>query len=481
MDAAESSQEGVQAEAALTRSHQNVLAIAQRFPFIGAQRFPLNQQFHANNSFENPPVANSADNANQGIHDRNNQQFNPMGPQLQGVIPQGLPPHQQFHTNQLGNGFEYPATPYLTDNANQGMYDRNNRMEYPPYPAALQHGKMNTSPTPWELSKNDIIGNMITMNNHPSAPHYNNVQLLGQTAHQMGMTTGTMNTMDNYPRGTGDQVFWNNPFYPMNDPSQFPLNGPDQFLPLNGPSQFPPVTGPNQFYPFNDPSQFPLNGPNQFLPFNDPGQFPPVAGSNQFPPVIGSDQVPPVNSSNQHTVGNNQGDMPSSVGDQMDLQQDWALFDANYPLNANYSGPLFPQDAGPRSPLPFGSDPMYASNFEPTATALVPGEADTRSARDFPPNIPNTLASDFRYPQIETPQPSNPSRMHALIQRSGTRMDSARFTNRVHKSIRRKKPAKTQKLQSQIGNNASCESEHLASQTVEAQKDSDADVESEEE
>ncbi|ATZ58500.1 hypothetical protein BCIN_16g02670 [Botrytis cinerea B05.10] len=525
-------------------SHQHVLGMAQQFPSIGAQRLPLNQQSYADYSFENPPVPNSTDNANQGIHDRNNQQPNPMGLPLQGFTPQGMPLNQQFFVNQPRNSFEYPATPYLTNNANQGMQDGNNRMEYPSYPAALQYG-------------NYYPGNMMTMNSHPSASRYHSTYPLGQIANQTGMTTGTINTM-NYPSGTSGQVLGNSLFYPVNGPNQFPFNDPNQFPPVtgsnlfnpvNGPSQFLPVTGSNQFYLVNDPSQFPFHGPSQFLPVDRSNQIVPLVPRQQndvfhsnhglpnptpvsvgraidYPSESGSsngasdeltsnevetlddirnetatphdhtdDQrapgpvgaeldvsnVPDNMPSTQHTVSNNQGGMPSSVDDRMDIQQDWTLFDADQPSNANYSGPLFPQDARPRRPLPFGRVPMYASNIEATAAALVPGEADTRSAWDFPPNIPSTLTSDIRQSQMETPQASNPYRTSARIQRSDTRMEPSQFTNRVNKSIRRRKPATTQRLQSQIANNASSVLEQLASQTVEAQKDSDIDAEFEEE
>lgn len=60
-------------------------------------------------------------------------------------------------------------------------------------------------------------------------------------------------------------------------------------------------------------------------------------------------------------------------------------------------------------------------------------------------------------------------------------MEPSQFTNRVNKSIRRRKPATTQRLESQIANNASSVLEQLASQTVEEQKDSDIDAEFEEE
>ncbi|KAM0151417.1 hypothetical protein ACHAQE_008552 [Botrytis cinerea] len=578
-DSAESSQESVQAEEALNKSHQHALDVAQQFPSIGAQRLPLNQQSYADYSFENPPVPNSTDNANQGIHDRNNQQPNPMGLPLQGFTPQGMPLNQQFFVNQPRNSFEYPATPYLTNNSNQGMQDGNNRTEYPSYPAALQYGKINTSPTPWELSKNDITGNyhpgnMMTMNSHPSTSRYHSTYPLGQIAHQTDMTTGTINTM-NYPSGTSGQVLGNSLFYPVNGPNQFPFNDPNQFSPVtgsnlfnpvNGPNQFLPVTGSNQFHLVNDPSQFPFHGPSQFLPVDRSNQIVPLVPRQQndvfhsshglpnptpvsvgraidYPSESGSsngasdeltsnevetlddirnetatphdhtdDQrapgsvgagldvpnVPDNMPSAQHTVSNNQGGMPSSVDDRMDTQQDWTLFgtlsiisslaqvfnffaDADQPSNANYSGPLFPQDARPRRSLPFGRVPMYASNIEATAAALVPGEADTRSAWDFPPNIPSTLTSDNRQSQMETPQASNPYRTSARIQRSDTRMEPSQFTNRVNKSIRRRKPATAQRLQSQIANNASSVLEQLASQTVEAQKDSDIDAEFEEE
>ncbi|KAK6595648.1 hypothetical protein H4I96_09967 [Botrytis cinerea] len=529
-DSAESSQESVQAEEALNRSHQHVLGMAQQFPSIGAQRLPLNQQSYADYSFENSPVPNSTDNANQGIHDRNNQQPNPMGLPLQGFTPKGC--------------LSINSSSSINPETASSMQDGNNRMEYPSYPAALQYG-------------NYYPGNMMTMNSHPSASRYHSTYPLGQIAHQTGMTTGTINTM-NYPSGTSGQVLGNSLFYPVNGPNQFPFNDPNQFPPVtgsnlfnpvNGPSQFLPVTGSNQFYLVNDPSQFPFHGPSQFLPVDRSNQIVPLVPRQQndvfhsnhglpnptpvsvgraidYPSESGSsngaseeltsnevetlddirnetatphdhtdDQrapepvdteldvsnVPDNMPSTQHTVSNNQGGMPSSVDDRMDIQQDWTLFDADQPSNANYSGPLFPQDARPRRPLPFGRVPMYASNIEATAAALVPGEADTRSAWDFPPNIPSTLTSDIRQSQMETPQASNPYRTSARIQRSNTRMEPSQFTNRVNKSIRRRKPATTQRLESQIANNASSVLEQLASQTVEEQKDSDIDAEFEEE
>ncbi|KAK6597309.1 hypothetical protein H4I95_09580 [Botrytis cinerea] len=529
-DSAESSQESVQAEEALNRSHQHALGVAQQFPSIGAQRLPLNQQSYADYSFENPPVPNSTDNANQGIHDRNNQQPNPMGLPLQGFTPKGC--------------LSINSSSSINPETASSMQDGNNRMEYPSYPAALQYG-------------NYYPGNMMTMNSHPSASRYHSTYPLGQIAHQTGMTTGTINTM-NYPSGTSGQVLGNSLFYPVNGPNQFPFNDPNQFPPVtgsnlfnpvNGPSQFLPVTGSNQFYLVNDPSQFPFHGPSQFLPVDRSNQIVPLVPRQQndvfhsnhglpnptpvsvgraidYPSESGSsngasdeltsnevetlddirnetatphdhtdDQrapgpvgaeldvpnVPDNMPSTQHTVSNNQGGMPSSVDDRMDTQQDWTLFDADHPSNANYSGPLFPQDARPRRPLPFGRVPMYASNIEATAAALVPGEADTRSAWDFPPNIPSTLTSDIRQLQMETPQASNPYRTSARIQRSDTRMEPSQFTNRVNKSIRRRKPATTQRLQSQIANNASSVLEQFASRNVEAQKDSDIDAEFEEE
>ncbi|TGO48167.1 hypothetical protein BCON_0249g00150 [Botryotinia convoluta] len=199
----------------------------------------------------------------------------------------------------------------------------------------------------------------------------------------------------------------------------------------------------------------------------------------------------------EHTVRNDQGDMPTSSGDQMDTPHDQILFgkpstiaplaqpfdlilDAAQPFNAINSGPSFPQDNSLRQLLQLDSNPTPTSNIEETGAALDSGEADTRSVRDFPPNIPGTLASNVHQPQTETPQASNPLRNIARNQKADTRKDSSRAANRVNKSIRRRKPAKTQKLQSAIANSASHLLEGSTTQAVEAQNDSETSVESEE-
>ncbi|TGO22258.1 hypothetical protein BPAE_0175g00010 [Botrytis paeoniae] len=199
--------------------------------------------------------------------------------------------------------------------------------------------------------------------------------------------------------------------------------------------------------------------------------------------------------SNQHEVRNDQDDIPASGDDEMDISHDQILFgklstitplaqlfnlipDAAQPFNAINSGPLLPQDASSRQTLQLDSNPTPTSNVEETGAALDPGEVYTGSAMDLSPNIPSTLAPNVHQPQMETPQASNPFRHLARNEKSDTRKDSSRSANRVNKSIRRRKPAKTQKLQSAIANSASQLLEESASQAVEAQNESDTSVES---
>ncbi|KAF7926156.1 uncharacterized protein EAE98_006451 [Botrytis deweyae] len=174
---------------------------------------------------------------------------------------------------------------------------------------------------------------------------------------------------------------------------------------------------------------------------------------------------------NEHTVRNEQGDMPASDGDQMDTSEDRILSYAAQPFNAINSGPFSPQDTSSRQLLQFDSNPTATSNVEETGAALDSEEADTRSAMDFSPTIPGTLASNAHQLQMETPQASTPLKHPAMNQKSDTRKDSSQSANRVNKSIRRRKPAKTQKLLSAIANSASQLLEESASQDVEAQND----------
>ncbi|TGO37225.1 hypothetical protein BHYA_0102g00100 [Botrytis hyacinthi] len=190
----------------------------------------------------------------------------------------------------------------------------------------------------------------------------------------------------------------------------------------------------------------------------------------------------------EHIDRNDQGDMPASGGDQMDTSEDQIPFgrlstiaplaqlfdsipDAPQPFNAINSGPFFPQDTSSRQTFQLDSNPTTASNVEEAGAALDSGEVDTQSARIFPPNIPGTLAPTAHQPQMETSQARIPFKHPARNEKSDTRKDSPRDANRVNKSIRRRKPAKTQKLQSAIANSASQLLEESASQAVEAQND----------
>ncbi|TGO19299.1 hypothetical protein BTUL_0005g01490 [Botrytis tulipae] len=192
----------------------------------------------------------------------------------------------------------------------------------------------------------------------------------------------------------------------------------------------------------------------------------------------------------EHIDRNDQGEMPTSGGDQMDASEDRIqfgrlstvaplaqLFDsipgAPQPFNTINSGPFFPQDNSSRQPLQLYSNPTATSNVEETGAALDSGEAHTRSARIFPPNIPGTLAPNVHQPQMEAPQARNQFKHPARNDKSDTRKDPPRDATRVNKSIRRRKPAKTQKLQSAITNSASQLLEESASQDVEAQNHSE--------
>ncbi|KAF7889004.1 hypothetical protein EAF00_009304 [Botryotinia globosa] len=194
------------------------------------------------------------------------------------------------------------------------------------------------------------------------------------------------------------------------------------------------------------------------------------------------DNMPP----NQHIDQSNQGEMPTSGGDQMDTSEDQIQFgklstvaplaqlfdlflDAPQPSNTINSGPFFPQDTSSRQPLQLDRNPTATSNVEETEAALDSGEAGTRSARIFPPNIPGTLAPSMHQAQMEAPQTRNQFKHPARNDKSDTRKDPPQDANRVNKSIRRKKPAKTQKLQSAIANSASQLLEESASQAAEAQ------------
>ncbi|KAF7879783.1 uncharacterized protein EAF02_007953 [Botrytis sinoallii] len=187
--------------------------------------------------------------------------------------------------------------------------------------------------------------------------------------------------------------------------------------------------------------------------------------SNQH--TVHNDQdldVPNVSSNmtqNEHTVRNEQGDMPASDGDQMDTSEDRILSDAAQPFNAINSGPFSPQYASSRQLLQLDSNPTATSNVEETGAALDSEEADTRSAMDFSPNIPGTLASNAHQLQMETSRASTPLKHPAMNQKSDTRKDSSQSANR----------AKTQKLLSAIANSASQLLEESASQDVEAQND----------
>ncbi|KAF5871328.1 uncharacterized protein Bfra_007844ca [Botrytis fragariae] len=198
--------------------------------------------------------------------------------------------------------------------------------------------------------------------------------------------------------------------------------------------------------------------------------------------------IPDNMQSNQHEVRNDQGDMPASGGDEMDTTEDQILSgklstitplaqffdlipDAAQPLNAIHSGPSLPQDTRSRQTPQLDSNPTPISSVEKTGAALDSGEVDTRSAIVFSPTIPGTLASNVHQPQMEAPQASNPLRHPARNEKSDTRKDPSRDANRVNKSIRRRKPAKSQKLLSAIANSASQLLEESASQAVEAQND----------
>ncbi|TGO84468.1 hypothetical protein BPOR_0501g00020 [Botrytis porri] len=181
--------------------------------------------------------------------------------------------------------------------------------------------------------------------------------------------------------------------------------------------------------------------------------------------------VPDNMQSNQHIVHSEQGNMPTSGGAQMDTLQDQILSDAAQPFNTINYGPYFPQDTSSRQALQLDSNPTLISNFAEPRVALNSREADTRSARYFPPNLPSTMASSVRQSQMETPRAVNPFRNPARNEKSDTRKNSSRSANRVNKSIRRKRPAKTQKLQSAIANSALQLLGESTSQAVEAQND----------
>ncbi|KAF7935195.1 uncharacterized protein EAE97_008102 [Botrytis byssoidea] len=219
---------------------------------------------------------------------------------------------------------------------------------------------------------------------------------------------------------------------------------------------------------------------------NVPDNMPPNQHIVQHEQDLYTADAPGDISQSEHIDRNDPGEMPTSGGDQMDTSEDRIQFgrlstiaqlaqlsdsipDAPEPFNTINSGPFFPQDASPMQPLQLDSNPTATSNVEEAGAAFDSEEAGTRSARIFPPNIPGTLAPSMHQAQMEAPHARNTFKHPARNDKSDTRKDPPRDANRVNKSIRRRKPAKTQKLQSAIANSASQLLEESAPQAAEAQ------------
>ncbi|KAF7944233.1 hypothetical protein EAE96_010635 [Botrytis aclada] len=277
------------------------------------------------------------------------------------------------------------------------------------------------------------------MNDYASQPQYNNLQPWGQRARQTDMNTGMMNTMNNYQTKMSGQALQYNLVQTgmntgmMNTMNNYQSGMSGQVLQNNPAHSSNPPPAHYQAYTNHDNSGF----------WNDP-------------------QHQAVQSYGDHMPIDHQGDMPTPSGDQMNTPQDqtllgtlndivplWQLFDflpgSAEPFKSIYSGPLFSQEARSRQPLQFGSDP--------------------------------TLAFRVHNSQMETLQASNLLNRHpAGNQKANTRKKNfSQSANRVNKSIRRRKPAKAQKLQSAIAESASQLLDKSTAQAMEAQNDPDAD------
>ncbi|TGO49639.1 hypothetical protein BOTNAR_0423g00010 [Botryotinia narcissicola] len=247
----------------------------------------------------------------------------------------------------------------------------------------------------------------------------------------------------------------------------------------------------NQYEVFNDgenmlPNQHIVQNEQDFGAPNVPDNMPPNEHIVQHEQDLYMADAPGNMPQNEHIDRNDPGEMPTSGGDQMDTSEDRnqlgrlstvaplaqlsdSIPDAPETFNTINSGPFFPQDTSSRQPLQLDSNPTATSNVEEAGAAFDTEEAGTRSARIFPPNIPGTLAPSMHQAQMEAPHACNTFKHPARNDKSDTRKDPPRDANRVNKSIRRRKPAKTQKLHSEIANSASQLLEKSASQAAEAQ------------